>query len=91
MERVVVIHDEAGLSRFKDACPLTFDESVFDRDIEGVEDCRPPDSTLGCIFHIFIPPKIMAALAAKNAGIVGHRSGKIDDSVALLTCKERQG
>lgn len=69
--------------------PPTFDESVFDGVLDRPENCCLSDGTFGCIFHIFIPPVIMAALAAKHAGIVGHRSGEIDNSMALSTFEKR--
>jgi hypothetical protein len=37
MEQVVVIHDESDLDAFRGVCPLTFDESVFDRIFDGAE------------------------------------------------------
>ena len=76
MEPTVIIHDEESWAAFEGLHPLTFDESVFDGIFDGPESCRPLDGALGCIFHIFIPTEIMAALRirAEHAGIVGHRS-----------------
>ncbi len=87
MEHMVVYHDEGDLVAFRGAIPVTFDESVFDGIFDRVEKSHPSDCALGCIFHIFIPPKIVAALAAKYASIVGQ-DGKIDDGMASATFKE---
>jgi hypothetical protein len=90
-ERWFVVHDETDLDAFKPNQPITFDESVFDGVFDGPETCCPTDSSLGCIFHVFIPSKIMTALAAKHAGVIDHRTGKIDDCMALPTFEEGTG
>ena len=68
--------------------PLVFDESLFDG-LFDVVDGPLPESACRGIFHIFVPPEIVAALAAKYAGVIRQRAGKIDDSMASPTFEER--
>jgi len=66
--------------------PLVFDESVFDGLFDGV-DGPLPESACRAIFHVFVPPEIVAALAAKYVSVIRQRAGKIDDSAVSLSAQ----
>jgi hypothetical protein len=62
---------------------ITFDISVFDGLWDGIESVLP-DRSLGCTFHVFIPPDVMATLRARYMRVIGHGTGEIDEGSALL-------
>jgi len=69
---------------------LVFDMSVFDGLWDGVESVLP-ERPVSCIFHVFIPPEIMAALRAQYMRVIGQGRGEIDHGVTLGTFEKSAG
>lgn len=66
-------------------------ESVFEGTFDGAESCGPSDRAFRCIPYVFKPSKVVAAIAAKYPGIIGHRCRKIDESMASPAFEECGG